>query len=117
MFPSPLGASYFQMGYVFMTCDVKAGFPSPLGASYFQIKALQLLKAGIARKFPSPLGASYFQIVSKIHGGKWAVVVFPSPLGASYFQIQSNEIKTLEYKISVPSRGILFSNSRNGKNI
>ena len=40
MFPSPLGASYFQMGYVFMTCDVKAGFPSPLGASYFQIRKI-----------------------------------------------------------------------------
>ena len=61
-------------------------FPSPLGASYFQIKPrLKETNYNISR-FPSPLGASYFQMGSRSMN-LLQRLQFPSPLGASYFQI------------------------------
>ena len=38
--------------------------------------------------------------------------VFPSPLGASYFQIVSYQTIVAFVDVSVPSRGILFPNTR-----
>ena len=86
-FPSPLGASYFQMEAKEMARKRMVTFPSPLGASYFQIRKSYfvinsfscfrplsghlisnlccvwcMVTSQLARKFPSPLGASYFQI-------------------------------------------------------
>ena len=61
-FPSPLGASYFQILVNILKRRVTP-FPSPLGASYFQIQR-ELQIVGVDELFPSPLGASYFQIKS-----------------------------------------------------
>ena len=61
-FPSPLGASYFQMENEYDIGRIMEYlFPSPLGASYFQIGERKMTKKEM-QKFPSPLGASYFQI-------------------------------------------------------
>ena len=85
-------------------------FPSPLGASYFQIIMAYVEKI-TGEEFPSPLGASYFQITatSAKHIAKFR---FPSPLGASYFQIMFTRYSETKkgIKVSVPSRGILFPN-------
>ena len=109
-------------------------FPSPLGASYFQMEDMKYIEKITGEEFPSPLGASYFQIAKKFFdtcenivsvpsrgilfpntiwvliSQKFAIysfrplsghliskylsmllqtvtLVFPSPLGASYFQI------------------------------
>ena len=86
-------------------------FPSPLGASYFQMEAKEMARKRMVT-FPSPLGASYFQIVLRLVYGYTSTsakvsvpsrgilfpntyqtgivitfLLFPSPLGASYFQI------------------------------
>ena len=84
MFPSPLGASYFQMTFKRSIKDIEAMFPSPLGASYFQIELWSEFDRDV--QFPSPLGASYFQIMSAI------------------------DFAYRMRRVSVPSRGILFPN-------
>ena len=84
-------------------------FPSPLGASYFQITGCIVIDLGGSFVFPSPLGASYFQMHLLMITVR-CTILFPSPLGASYFQMADS--LTLEYflSVSVPSRGILFPN-------
>ena len=68
---------------------VVLGFPSPLGASYFQMCEVKGDHKLFKVWFPSPLGASYFQMrFDELFDRKCEVKVFPSPLGASYFQIQ-----------------------------
>ena len=85
-------------------------FPSPLGASYFQIKGDFIMEEN-RNEFPSPLGASYFQIRCS-RPVRVSKTSFPSPLGASYFQIRRNDVyrKNYRWSVSVPSRGILFPN-------
>ena len=85
-------------------------FPSPLGASYFQITAMVYIIEKDKIRF-RPLSGhliskSYIQSYSK----EWRL--FPSPLGASYFQIVTfkRSIKDIQAIVSVPSRGILFPN-------
>ena len=86
-------------------------FPSPSGASHFQIVS-QILKVIHGYEFPSPSGASHFQIrnqifyfpgifcfrplpghlISKFYGMSPCSTLydtFPSPSGASHFQILS----------------------------
>ena len=46
-----------------MICNL---FPSPLGASYFQIFDEYIDKYAKIKMFPSPLGASYFQIMERL---------------------------------------------------
>ena len=88
LFPSPLGASYFQINYKHIKRFYKCRFPSPLGASYFQILFCSFNVHRRIDRFPSPLGASYFQIFNeKYVEWRFQRKLFPSPLGASYFQI------------------------------
>ena len=88
LFPSPLGASYFQILFCSFNVHRRIDrFPSPLGASYFQIFSWRSIESNY-KGFPSPLGASYFQIFNeKYVGWRFQRKLFPSPLGASYFQI------------------------------
>ena len=87
-------------------------FPSPLGASYFQIQMYDILRLVYGYSF-RPLSG---HLISKFDlGGIYAGYIspFPSPLGASYFQM-SKWIPYYECNIlyvSVPSRGILFPNT------
>ena len=109
-------------------------FPSPSGASHFQIltahtgtkkePAVSVPFRGISfpnriwdesfvdpRMFPSPSGASHFQILSS----PWSVVSdgqFPSPSGASHFQIFTGKdgFRNPTGTVSVPFRGISFPN-------
>ena len=110
MFPSPLGASYFQINMARKRMVTRTMFPSPLGASYFQIKGDFIMEEN-RNEFPSPLGASYFQIRCS-RPVRVSKTSFPSPLGASYFQIRRNDVyrKNYRWSVSVPSRGILFPN-------
>ena len=85
MFPSPLGASYFQINMARKRMVTRTMFPSPLGASYFQIKGDFIMEEN-RNEFPSPLGASYFQIRCS-RPVRVSKTSFPSPLGASYFQM------------------------------
>ena len=52
----------FPNFYVNISTDQQTVFPSPLGASYFQMATANKTIAIKMLKFPSPLGASYFQI-------------------------------------------------------
>ena len=88
MFPSPLGASYFQISPTDKYVDVTSikWFPSPLGASYFQIKEEKFRSKLIGKCF-RPLRASYFKSkMKKTYFEKNVLITFPSPLRASYFK-------------------------------
>ena len=105
-FPSPSGASHFQIQIRNTVFIHGYRFPSPSGASHFQISA-HLLHRLYPQTFPSPSGASHFQILLRLVSIDRR---FPSPSGASHFQINSLSITTVSMLVSVPFRGISFPN-------
>ena len=70
LFPSPLGASYFQI-YIDaygVLVDILRLFPSPLGASYFQIlPARARYFAGFSDSFAWQIIFLYIFLISNIH--------------------------------------------------
>ena len=63
------------------------GFPSPLGASYFQITSMTNFFQNMVHCF-RPLSG---HLISKLSYNTLVAFIddkFPSPLGASYFQIK-----------------------------
>ena len=111
-FPSPLGASYFQMrpkkwqekewlhgfrplsGHLISKWYVIWGsyiflirFPSPLGASYFQIFHKTYYSNNYLICFRPLSGHLISKYQPEIHLHPKMQMRFPSPLGASYFQI------------------------------
>ena len=61
MFPSPLGASYFQIRSLFSFINDEYGF-RPLSGHLISKLRFDELFDRKCEVFPSPLGASYFQI-------------------------------------------------------
>ena len=84
-FPSPVGESYFSIGYRDMKLsDLANRFPSPVGESYFSIDNTYLHNTNHHISVPCR-GILFFNatIVSESN----AHTVFPSPVGESYFSI------------------------------
>ena len=61
-FPSPSGASHFQIDWCRWFSFSGRPFPSPSGASHFQIRRWTSSEV-LSSMFPSPSGASHFQMV------------------------------------------------------
>ena len=110
LFPSPLGASYFQIGLNLEVTTKEDICFRPLSGHLIS-KSILMYHPEWSIKFPSPLGASYFQICADIvECTVKGEHKFPSPLGASYFQMKLRSSNKGRYIVSVPSRGILFPN-------
>ena len=109
MFPSPLGASYFQINMARKRMVTRTMFPSPLGASYFQIKGDFIMEEN-RNEFPSPLGASYFQIYMKITTNTLEFMSFRPLSGHLISKFAVYSVLSMMSMVSVPSRGILFPN-------
>ena len=132
LFPSPLGASYFQMVVGFTSGLFLGGF-RPLSGHLIS-KLFQTEPYKTTCMFPSPLGASYFQIVHfpPLQHLNWYNVSVPSrgilfpncfemdtlsnsnsfrPLSGHLISKWTWQIYTSWLLVSVPSRGILFPNT------
>ena len=121
MFPSPLGASYFQivMGefvcYSFNVSVPSRGilFPNngktvepndgmigfrPLSGHLISKSTIRTVKTlNDGDMLAGALGASYFQI-NMARKRMVTRTMFPSPLGASYFQIRRNDVYRKNYR-------------------
>ena len=110
-FPSPLGASYFQ---IINITDVASYLivSVPSRGILFPNMLCNYIKSVENEEFPSPLGASYFQIITCVMILK-CLKLFPSPLGASYFQIRQGKstIDILDLLSFRPLSGHLISKS------
>ena len=135
MFPSPLGASYFQI-VIDVDCHREMHRFRPLSGHLISKSYSSPVKQGchcfrplsghLISKLNSFLASKKIVLVSVPSRGilfpncfsytvyrrfdSW----FPSPLGASYFQIVLRLVygyTSTSAKVSVPSRGILFPNT------
>ena len=118
---SPLGVSYFQIMRTrkyFLVATVDFVSVPSRGILFPNRESLTNGKTFL-NWFPSPLGVSYFQILS-LRSRAPEFLMFPSPLGVSYFQIISLSVPSSAqtiFVVSVPSRGILFPNMDELRNL
>ena len=83
-------------------------FPSPLGAFFFNLVDEQRIKDAAEARFPSPLGAFFFNLCFMSIIGR-RVTSFRPLSGLSFSILVLLSIKALlESDVSVPSRGFLF---------
>ena len=110
LFPSPLGASYFQIFSVLIsTQNFSFSVSVPSRGILFPNRLVQRAFI-VCMRVSVPSRGILFPNVKTLEDGD-VLNVFPSPLGASYFQIVSRTgLGESQKSVSVPSRGILFPN-------